>query len=189
LIPFTAANVGFPGILVRTSSDARMMSNTIRREIHAINGSVIQRDPTTIDDMLRERSYARPRFSVLLMGIFATIGLVLVGTGVYGVMAYTVSRQTREIGIRMALGAERRQVFRSVLGSAFRMIGVGGVLGALTSVATNRVISSQVWTVAVFDPIALVTGLTVIAALGSVACFLPALRATRVQPVVALRHE
>ena len=165
------------------------MSNTIRREIHDINGSIVQRDPITVDDVLSERSYARPRFSVLLMGTFAAIALVLVGTGVYGVMAYAVSRQTREIGIRMALGAERGQVFRSVLVNAFRMIGVGVLLGVLTSLATNRVISNQVWTVAIFDPIALISGVTVIAILGAVACFVPALRATRVHPVIALRHE
>jgi putative ABC transport system permease protein len=165
------------------------MSAAIRRVVQAINENVVQRDPITVDEMLRDRSYARPRFSVLLMGVFATIGLVLVGSGVYGVMSYSVSRQTREIGIRMALGADRGQVFRSVVGSALRMMGFGATLGAVASLATNRVISSQVWTVTVFDPIALAGGAIVIAVLGGVACFVPAFRATRVRPLLALREE
>jgi len=189
MIPFTTAGFDFPRVIVRTSSDARMISKTIQREIQAINANVVQHDPMTIDDMLRENSYARPRFSVFLMGMFSAIGLALVGTGVYGVLAYNVSRRTREIGIRIALGADQTQVFRSVFGTAFRLIGSGVILGGLTSLATNRVISHQVWSVAAFDPLTLVGAISVIALLGGAACFLPALRATRVHPASALRHE
>lgn len=89
----------------------------------------------------------------------------------------------------MALGAERGRVFRSVLGSSFRVIGIGLILGVVTTFATNRVISSQVSRVALFDPIALLGGLAAILILGGAACAVPALRATRVDPVVALRDE
>jgi ABC-type antimicrobial peptide transport system permease subunit len=139
--------------------------------------------------MLREWSYARPRFSVFLMGMFSIIGLMLVGTGVYGVLAYTVSLRTREIGIRMALGADQVQVFGSVFGTAFRLIGGGVILGGLASLATNRVISNQVWAVAEFDPVTLIGAIAIIVILGGAACFVPALRATRVHPAIALRHE
>jgi putative ABC transport system permease protein len=189
MIPFTVAAFDFPRVIVRTSSDARMIATTIRGEIHAINANVVQHDPMTVDDMLREWSYARPRFSVFLMGMFSILGLTLVGTGVYGVLAYTVSRRTREIGIRMALGADQVQVFGSVFGMAFRLIGGGVILGGLASFATNRIISNQVWAVVEFDPVTLIGAIAVIAILGGAACFVPALRATRVHPAIALRHE
>jgi putative ABC transport system permease protein len=89
----------------------------------------------------------------------------------------------------MALGAERGLVFRTVLGMAFRLMGLGVIAGGVASIATNLVISSQMWTVAAFDPIALLSGVIVIIVLGLAACYVPALRATRVNPIVALRHE
>ena len=143
----------------------------------------------TVDDILRDFAFASPRFSMLLLSVFAGIGLTLVGSGVYGVMAYSVSRQTREIGIRMALGAERRHVFRSVIGIALGLIGLGVLAGTAVSFVTNRVISKEVWTVAPFDPVALATGIAVIVVLGLIACSVPALRATRINPMAALRSE
>jgi putative ABC transport system permease protein len=100
-----------------------------------------------------------------------------------------ISRQIREIGIRMALGAQRGEVFGWVFGGAFRLIGFGVLLGGVVSVATNRIIATQVWTVRTFDPIALGAPVALIAILGGVACFHPAFRATRVDPAVSLRDE
>ena len=157
--------------------------------MRAVNGNIVQRDPMIIEEMLADRSYARPRFSVLLMAVFGALGLLLVATGVYGLMAYVVSRQTREIGIRMALGAQRGQVFRSVFTGAFRLIGLGALLGGVASVATNRIIANQIWAVRMFDPVALGGAVALIAVLGAAACFQPAFRATRVDPSVALRQE
>jgi putative ABC transport system permease protein len=188
-IPSTTSSLGFPTILLRTSIDSKTMLNGIRQQIRSLSKNAISRDPRTLDDMLHDFSYARPRFSVLLLSVFGGIGLVLVGSGVYGVIAYSVSRQTREIGIRMALGAERRHVFLGVLDIALRLIGLGVFIGALASFATNRVISSEVWTVAAFDPVVLAGGMIVVVLLGLAACFLPALRATRINPIAALRHE
>jgi putative ABC transport system permease protein len=188
-IPYTATTLGFPRILIRTSIDPHSLINTIRREMRAVNGSLIQRDPLIIDERLVQGSYSRPRFSVLLMTVFGVLGLFLVATGVYGVMSYVVSQQVREIGIRMALGAQRGQVFGWVFGGAFRLIGVGALLGAAASVATNRIIATQVWSVRMFDPIALGVAVALIAILGGAACFHPAFRATRVDPAVSLREE
>jgi putative ABC transport system permease protein len=123
------------------------------------------------------------------MSTFASIGLLLVGTGIYGVMAYAVSQQTREIGIRMALGAEQAQVFRAAFGVAIRLIGLGVAGGTLGSLLTNRLVARQVWTVPSFDPAVLLAGIATIVILGIAACYFPALRATRIQPVIALRHE
>jgi putative ABC transport system permease protein len=188
-IPLTVSNLGFPNLLVRTSLDSTRMVSAIWREIHAVDASAVQYKTRTVESMLHDFSYARPQFSVLLMGVFAAIGIVLVGTGVYGVMAYSVAQQTREIGIRMALGAERRDVFRTIVGMALRLMAIGVVLGSLASFATNRVISNEMWTIVPFDPLILIAGISIIVLMGFGASYLPALRAVRVSPVAALRHE
>jgi putative ABC transport system permease protein len=188
-IPHTATTFGFPRILVRTSMDPHLVAKSLRREMRAVNGNLVQRDPLIIDDTLVQGSYSRPRFSVLLMAVFGALGLLLVATGVYGVMTYVISRQIREIGIRMALGAQRGQVFGWVFGGAFRLIGFGVLLGGAASVATNRVIATHVWTVRIFDPIALGAAVVLITILGGAACFHPAFRATRVDPAVSLRDD
>jgi putative ABC transport system permease protein len=188
-IPSTITTTIFPTILVRTSADPRSLVPTIRTESRAIDKNTVQPDPAVLDDLIGKFSYSRPRFSVFLMSTFASIGLLLVGTGIYGVMAYAVSQQTREIGIRMALGAEQAQVFRAVLGVAIRLIGLGVAGGTLGSLLTNRLVARQVWTVPSFDPAVLLAGIATIVILGIAACYFPALRATRIQPVIALRHE
>ena len=188
-IPYTAATLGFPRVLIRTLADPHLIARSFRPEMRAINGNLIYRDPFIVDDTLVQNSYSRPRFSVLLMAVFGALGLLLVATGVYGVTTYVVSRQIREIGIRMALGAQRGQVFGWVFGGAFRLIGVGALLGGAVSVATNRIIATQVWTVRAFDPIALGAAVALIAILGGAACFHPAFRATRVDPAVSLRED
>lgn len=187
-VPYTATSLGFPRIVVRTSIDPHLVAGRLRPEMRAVNGNIIQRDPIIVADSV-ERSYSRPRFSMLLMAVFGMLGLLLVGTGVYGVMTFVVSRQIREIGIRMALGAQRAEVFGWVFGGAFRLIGFGVLLGGAASVATNRIIASQVWTVRVFDPIPIGAAVALITILGGAACFHPAFRATRIDPAVSLREE
>jgi putative ABC transport system permease protein len=187
--PHTATTLGFPRILVRTSMDPHFVAKSLRREMRAANGSLVQRDPLIIDDTLVQGSYSRPSFSVLLMAVFGALGHLLVATGVYGVMTYVTSRQIREIGIRMALGAQRGQVFGWVFGGDFRLIGFGMLLGGAASVATNRVIATHVWTVRIFDPITLCAAVALITILGGAACFHPAFRATRVDPAVSLRDD
>jgi putative ABC transport system permease protein len=188
-IPSTIVTSIFPVILVRTSIDPRNLIPTLRKELRAINKNAFQPDLMTADDMLGTYVYSRPRFSLFLMSIFAGIGLLLVGTGIYGVMAYAVSQQTREIGIRMALGAEPAQVFSAVFGVAVRLIGLGLAVGALGSLLMNRLVAQQVWKVAPFDPLVLILCVATIVILGLAACYVPALRATRIQPLIALRHD
>jgi putative ABC transport system permease protein len=124
-----------------------------------------------------------------VLGIFAGVGLVLVAIGVYSVMAYTVSRQTQEIGIRMALGARRGDVLGLVVRAGFGLVLIGVVLGFAASLAASRVIASQLSGVSPRDPLALVTAVGVMVLAGVAACYFPARRATRVDPMVALRCE
>ena len=133
--------------------------------------------------------YARPRFSLLVLGIFACTGIVLVAFGIYGVLAYTVSQQTREIAIRMALGGERGHVVRMVLRFGLQLVGAGLIIGVAASLATNRLLASQLWNTSPNDPVTFAVATVVIVAIGALACWIPARRAVRVEPMVALRHE
>jgi putative ABC transport system permease protein len=188
-IPFTVSGMGYPNVLVRTSSESAQMVNTLWHEIRMLNGSAIQYKARTVESMLYEFTYARSQFSVLLLGVFAAIGLVLVGSGVYGVLAYAVSQQTREIGIRMALGAEQSDVLRSVLRMTLELTVAGMILGGIASLATNRLLSSYVAKVDTFDPVTLSAAVLTIVVLGLAASLLPARRATRVDPLRALHNE
>ena len=170
-VPSTIPSFGFASILLRTSADSRRLTTTIRRELRAIDKNVVQSDPALLDDLIAKYSYSRPQFSVFLMSAFAGIGLLLVGTDIYGVMAYAVSQQTREIGIRMAFGAEQAQVFRAVFGVAIRLIRLGLASGTLSSLLTNRLVAKQVWTVSSFDPAILLAGIAAIVILGLAACY------------------
>jgi putative ABC transport system permease protein len=143
----------------------------------------------TLKGYLTQFSYAEPRFSLVLLGVFATVGLLLVGIGVYSVIAYTVSRQTQEIGLRMALGARRIDVLSMVVRMGLQLVVVGVVIGLLATVAATRVLANQLWGVTARDPITLGAAVLVMTLAGLAACYFPARRATRVDPMVALRYE
>jgi putative ABC transport system permease protein len=188
-IPYAVTGAFERGILVRTSKDPLPMLNAVRREIWAVDRSVALTLTGSLQDYLKSFSYAEPRFSLILLGIFAGVGLALVAIGVYSIMAYTVSRQTHEIGIRMALGAGRSDVLGMVLRMGLRMIGAGVIVGLLVSLAAARIIASQIWGVSPHDPATLFGVIGVVAAAGLIACVFPARRATRVDPMIALRYE
>jgi ABC-type antimicrobial peptide transport system permease subunit len=116
-------------------------------------------------------------------------GLLLVAVGIYGVLAYTVAQQTREIAIRLAVGGERRDILRLVMRRGLSLVVVGAVLGVVSSVGTNRLLESQLWRTSPHDPGALAAMVALIAAVGFVACLVPALRAMRIEPMSALRQE
>ena len=143
----------------------------------------------SLEDFLKRYSYAEPRFSLVLLSVFASVGLALVALGVFSVIAYTVARQTHEIGIRMALGAGRTDVVWMVLRRGLQLVGVGVSVGLLASFAVTRVIANQLWGVSPRDPLALGAAVAVVALAGLAACYFPARRATRVDPLVALRVE
>jgi putative ABC transport system permease protein len=163
--------------------------DAVRREIQAVRREVALVEPTAMEDLIQRVFYARPRFSLLVLGIFACTGIVLVAFGVYGVLAYTVSQQTREIAIRMALGGERGHVVRMVLRLGLQLVGVGLIIGVATSLATNRLLVNQLWNTSPNDPLTFAAAITAILAMAALACWIPARRAVRVEPMVALRHE
>jgi predicted permease len=189
LVPYTITGAGDRGILVRTQGDPERLINPVRREIWAIDRNIALTMTGTLTGFLRQFSFAEPRFTLFVLGIFAAVGLVLVALGVFSVIAYTVSRQTREIGIRMAMGADRTDILRMVLDMGVRLVGLGLVIGLIASVAVSRVLTSQLGDVSPYDPLTLLLVMLLMAAVGLAACYFPALRATRVQPMTALRYE
>jgi len=161
----------------------------VRREIWAVDRGVAITLTGTLNGYLRQFSYAEPRFSLVLLSVFASVGLVLVAIGVYSVIAYTVARQTREIGIHMALGAGRRDVLRMVSLMGLKLIAIGAAVGLLASFGATRFIASQLTGVSPHDPLTLAGVIVLMAIVGVAACFFPAQKASRVDPLVALRTE
>ena len=134
-------------------------------------------------------SVAQQRFSMLLLSIFGLISLALGAAGLYGVMSYSVARQTKEIGIRMALGAQPGKISQMVLREAFSLVGCGLVVGVIVSVAGARLLRSLLFGVATDDPITFISAVAVLLIMGLFAAWWPARRAAKVDPMVALRYE
>ena len=188
-VPYTITGAFFRGILVKTHGDPEMLINAVRREVWAVDRGVAITLSGSLTGYLKQFSYSEPRFSLILLGVFAAVGLVLVAIGVYSVIAYTVARQTREIGIRMALGAGKGDVLQMVGAMGGKLMGLGAVIGLLVSFAATRVIASQLTGVSPHDPLTLAAVVALMIVVGFAACYFPARKASRVDPMVALRLE
>jgi len=131
----------------------------------------------------------RPRFSTLLLSLFAALALILSAVGIYGVTAHSVSMRTKEIGIRMALGAEPQGVSTMVLLESLRLVSAGVILGVAGALSLTRVLQAQLFEVSATNPVTLLVMALVLVAVGAVACYVPARRATHVDPIATLRSE
>ncbi|HEU4478502.1 MAG TPA: FtsX-like permease family protein, partial [Pyrinomonadaceae bacterium] len=175
-------------MIVKTSVDPVSLIGAIKREIRVIDKDQPIAQVKTLDNKVSD-SIAPQRFTLFLLGLFALIALLLAAAGIYGVMSYAVSQRTNEIGLRMALGAQRLDVLRLVVGQGMTLVVIGLVLGLAGAFATTHLMTTLLFEVKAKDPITfmVVTALLVIVAL--VACYIPARRATKVDPLVALRYE
>ena len=175
-------------IVARTAVDPVTLSNTLRGEVWAIDNDQSVYELKSMDQTLSEMSSQR-RFNMLLLGVFAALALTLAAVGIYGVMSYSVAQRTHEIGVRMALGARGTDVLGMIVrrGMVLALAGIGaGLIGA---VALTRLLSSLLYGISATDPLTFVVIPIVLAAVALGACFVPARRATRVDPMVALRYE
>ena len=188
-VPYTVTGSASRGVLVRTAGDPLLMMNTVRQEIWGTDRSVALTLTGTLESFINSFSYAQPRFGFLLVTVFAVIGVILVSIGVYSVIAYSTARRTHEIGIRMALGAEGGDVQRLVIRTGLRLVALGIVIGLIASFVLARLITSQLWGVSAHDPVTLAVVPVLLLLIGVLACWIPARRATRVSPVIALRYE
>ena len=190
VIPYTVVGaLNRITLLVRTAGEPLAMLHTMQHEIWAVDRNVPMTFADSLVNDLKTSFYAEPRFALTLLAVFAGVGLMLVAIGVYSVVAYTVSQQTHEIGIRIALGAERTQVLGMVLLMGARLVLFGAAAGLLASFAATRILASQLWGVSPHDPLTLTGVVAVIAVAGMLACYLPARRATRTDPMLALRNQ
>jgi putative ABC transport system permease protein len=187
-IPHTLVPGG-RAFLVKAEGDARALTNVLEREVWAVDPRVAVTNVDLLADILDRWQYAEPRLSLVIMTVFAGTGLTLVALGVFSVVAYTVSRRTHEIGIRMALGAERSDVVRMVLRMALGLVGAGIGIGLLGASALARVLEAQLFGVRAQDPATFASVALVLGCVGVVAGYVPALRATRVAPMTALRQS
>jgi putative ABC transport system permease protein len=188
-LPLTITARGERIILARIAVPPDSLLPAVRREIWAVDPQITINFSGTLQGLLADISYIGPRFNFITSGAFAGIGLLLVVIGVFSVMAYTVSLRTREIGIRMALGAAQSNILKMVLTKGFHLIASGVIIGLLASFALTRYIASQIWGIPVRDPITFVSVVAIVVLVGFIACFLPARRAAQVDPMEALRYE
>ena len=186
---YTIPGIQAGAIVLRTSLPPLTLQNSVRQQIWAVDQGVALMNVMSLEDVLNRDSLAAPKFGVGLLSTFAGIGLILSAIGVFSVMVYTVSLQTHDIGIRMALGAEQRQVMRMIVLRGLRPIIAGAVIGVGASYGLSRLMANQIYGVTATDPWTFVGVVVVLASVGTIACVLPARRATRVNPLIALRHE
>jgi putative ABC transport system permease protein len=175
-------------LVIRAQGDLSNLAAAVRREVKAIDPDQPVAAVKTMDEWLTT-SVSAPRYRTSLLGLFALVALILASTGIYGVMSYSVAQRTHEIGVRMALGAGRFHVLRLVVRQGMGLVGIGVVLGLIGAVALTRVMSSLLFEVTPKDPLTFTAVAAFLTLVALVACYIPARRATKVDPLVALRYE
>jgi putative ABC transport system permease protein len=187
-IPSAQRPNGYAALVVRTKGDASALTSAVRDAVLAVDSQQPIFGVHTMESYLDQTVFGR-RLAAVLLGLFAALGLVLAAVGIYGVIAYTVSQRTHEFGIRMALGASRKEVLRMVLGSGVRLALLGVGVGVVLGLALLRLASSLLFGVKASDPLMYLLAAAVLSGVALLACYVPAHRATKVDPATALRYE
>ena len=175
-------------LVVRTKVDPLSLATTVRNAIWAIDKDQPVSNIRSMEEIV-STAVARQRFSTMLLGIFAALALVLAAVGIYGVMSYSVAQRTREIGIRMALGAQRSDVLKMTVKQGLRLVGIGVVIGLAAAFVLTRVMASLLFGVSATDPVTFISISVVLILVALLASYIPALRATKIDPMVALRYQ
>jgi putative ABC transport system permease protein len=179
---------GFMTFMVRTKGDPLALANPARQAIAAVDKTLAVSKVATLEELIA-KTMAQGRGLTILLGAFAAVALLLAMVGIYGVLSYTVSQRTQEIGVRMALGAARRDVLRLVIGQGMLLAGIGIAIGLAASFGLTRLLAELLFGVGPRDPFTFIGVPVLLAAVAFIACYVPARRATRIDPMIALRHE
>ena len=175
-------------LILRTAGEPTAMLNTVREKIWALDRQQPLYNVRTVDQVLAQ-AVARPRFNMLLISILAGVALVLASVGIYGVISYSVTQRTHELGVRMALGATAGDVLKLVIGQGMLLAGIGLGIGLVAAFAVTRIMASLLFGVSASDPLTYLGLAVLLGAIAFLACYIPARRATKVNPVTALRAE
>ena len=187
-VPHAQAPMTQMNLVIRGAMAPGAIATAVRAAVSAIDPEEALSEFQSMPQVLAA-SAAQPRFTTLLLSLFAVIAILLAAVGLYGVLAYSVAGRVREIGIRVALGAQAKQILRLVMGEGMALAGVGAAIGLGAALALGRVLSSQLYEVSPIDLASFVVAVAVLAFAALGACWLPARRAMRVDPIIALRHE
>ncbi len=175
-------------LVVRTSGDAATLAPELRHVVQSLDKNVALAEVQTMDHVVSEAT-AEPQFYMLLLGSFAAVALILAAGGIYGVMSYSVARRTQEIGIRIALGAQSGDVVRMVVGQGAMLAFTGVGAGLVAAYAVTRLMSKLLYGISPNDPVTFLAVAALLTGVALLACYIPARRASRVDPMVALRNE
>jgi putative ABC transport system permease protein len=187
-LPISQNLTSSANLLVRANGDSNSLERAIRDAVWSIDRDQPVQDMSTLEQAVAS-SEAEPKFHTVLLGIFAALGLAIALVGICGVISYSVSQRTHEIGIRMALGAQSREVLHQVLWEGMRLVLAGLAIGIIAALALTRVLTSLLFEVRATDPATFSVVSMLLACVALAACFLPARQATKVDPLVALRYE
>ncbi len=187
-VPFSHVPLNYVSVLVRSSADPRLLESEIRSRVRELDPDLPIFDLGTMKQAVSD-SVSQPRFYLLLLGAFAGVALLLAALGVYGVISYSVSQRTRELGIRIALGATEERVVRLVLSSGFFLTLGGVVIGLAASMYSTRLLRTLLFGVPSTDPLTFVLVALLLLAVAALAALIPARRAANVNPVIAMRAE
>jgi putative ABC transport system permease protein len=175
-------------LMIRTTNKPESVAAAVRRNVLALDRNQLAYGLRTFEGVMSE-AIAKPRFRASLLGVFAAVALILAMVGVYGVMSYAVTQRTREIGIRMALGAEPRDALKMVMKQGAKLAAAGVAIGSGAAAALTWLIEGLLFDLRAADPVTFMTAPLMLAGAALLACYLPARRATKVDPIVALRCE
>jgi putative ABC transport system permease protein len=175
-------------VFLRSRDDVEHLGKAVRHEVESVDRNVPVHSISSMDQIIA-RSVADRRFSLELLGVFAAVALLLAAIGIYGVMAYSFSQRAHEVGIRIALGAQRLDILRMALGEGMRIVVIGLASGLVGAAIMTRFFRSMLFGIEPTDPMTFLSVSTILAAIALFACYIPAKRATRVDPLVALREE
>jgi putative ABC transport system permease protein len=175
-------------VLIRTTGEPTQLAPVVRNEIRAIDKTVLINGDSTLESQLAQR-VAERRFQTWLLALFSALALALAAVGIYGLMQQSVALSTREIGVRMALGAQPRDILRLVIGHGMSLALCGVGIGLLAAFGLTRVLTGLLFGVTATDPTTFITAPLVLLLVALLACYLPARRAAKVDPMLALRHD